>query len=232
MAELVDVNHAARALGVAPSRVRALIADGGLEAEKLGGRWLVRWDSVALRRRGPVGPGRPMSPRNAWALVLAASGESVPSDIDQHTRWRLERSLDQHRLVDLRARLDQRASVGRRWALPGELRRLREDDAVVLTGSSAAGELGLALAVPDTVDVYVPVERLEPLVVEYGLEHSPVAQANVVVRAVPEGAWFLDGRRVAPAAAVGLDLAGYPDSRSSRVGAELLARLDESPQGH
>ena len=47
-----------------------------------------------------------------------------------------------------------------------------------------------------------------------------------MLRGVPDGAWLLEGRRVAPLAAVGLDLSAYADSRAARVGAEVIARLD------
>jgi hypothetical protein len=48
---------------------------------------------------------------------------------------------------------------------------------------------------------------------------------------VPDDAWMLGGRRTAPSAAVALDLAAYPDSRSARVGSELLERLDAAREG-
>ena len=226
MPELVDVLDAAKALGVAPSRVRALIADGALDADKLGGRWVVHWESVVARRRGSAAPGRPMTSRNAWALLLIASGETPPSDLDPHARWRIGQTLKHHGLSDLGGRLDRRAAARSMWALPGELRAMRDDGALVLTGSSAVGVLRLDLAAPDTLDAYVPEGRRDAVVEEYGLEPAPVSRANVILRAVPDEAWSLASRRVAPSAAVGVDLAGYVDSRSTRVGRDLLARLD------
>lgn len=222
----VDVEEAARQLGVAASRVRALIASGGLRAEKLGGRWLVEWDSVLARERAQAAAGRPLTPRNAWALLLAASGDALPPGFDPHARWRIGQSLRRRALADLRSRLELRARVDHLWALPGELRRLREDGLLVLSGLSAAGELGLELLAPDTVDAYVPAGRVEALARGHGLEPAATSEANVILRAVPDDAWLLDGRRIAPRAAVGLDLAAYPDSRSARVGSALLAELD------
>ena len=96
----------------------------------------------------------------------------------------------------------------------------------MLTASSAAGALELGLLAPETVDAYVPAERLEALASEYGLEPAASRDANVLLRAVPDDGWLLAGRRIAPRAAVGLDLASYPDARSARVGAEILAELD------
>lgn len=97
----------------------------------------------------------------------------------------------------------------------------------MLTGSSGAGELRLELLAPDTIDAYVPASRIEALTSAHALEPAPMSEANVILRAVPDEAWLLDGRRIAPRAAVGLDLAAYADARSARVGAELLAALDD-----
>lgn len=227
----VAVEEAARHLQVAPARIRALIASGGLQADKVGGRWLVEWESVLARERAQTAAGRPLSPRNAWALVLLASGEALPPRFDPHARWRISRTLDHQSLVDLRSRLDQRARVHYLWAVPGELRALRAGDDVVPTGSSAAGELKLELLAPDAVDAYVPAARLAALANEHALEPVAASRANVILRAVPDDAWVLGGRRVAPRAAVALDLAGYPDSRSSRVGMDVLAELDASRIG-
>jgi hypothetical protein len=222
----VDVEEAARHLRVAPSRVRALIAGGGLQAEKLGGRWLVDWDSVLARARSQAAAGRPLTARNAWALLLMASEDQLPPGFDQHARWRIRQTLDRQNLMDLRSRLDRRAGVHHLWALPGELRPLRDGKDIVLSGSSAAAQLKLELLAPETVDAYVPAGRVKAVASEYGLEPVAANEANVILRAVRDDAWLLDERRVAPRAAVGLDLAGYPDSRSARVGAEVLAELD------
>jgi hypothetical protein len=222
----IDVVEAARHLGVASSRVRALIASGGLQADKIGGRWLVAWDSVLARERAQAASGRPLTARNAWALLLLVSGDELPPGFDSHARWRIGQALSRHRLADLESRLARRARVHQLWGLPGELRPLRDSGSVVLSGSSAAGELDLELLAPDTVDGYVPAAILDDLAGEHGLEAAAASEANVILRSVPDDAWLLDGRRIAPRAAVGLDLAAYPDSRSARVGSDVLAELD------
>jgi hypothetical protein len=222
----VAVEDAARQLGLDSSRVRALIASGHLRADKVAGRWLVDWESVLARERAQNAPGRPLTARNAWALLLLASGEAIPSSVDANTQWRLRQTLRSHRLADLDSRLGRRAEVHHLWALPGELRRLRVGRDVALTGSSAAGELNLGLLAPDAIDAYVPAGRIAALVHEHGLNSVAASEANVILRAEPDGDWVLAGRRTAPSAAVALDLAAYPDARSARVGSETLARLD------
>lgn len=227
----VAVEEAARHLRLTPARVRALIASGGLRAEKMGGRWLVEWDSVLARERSQGAAGRPLKARNAWALLLLASGDDLPPGFDQHARWRISQTLERHHLVDLRSRLDGRARMHHLWALPGELRPLRAEEDLVLTASSAAGALELGLLAPDTVDAYVPAGRMEAVASKYGLEPVASYEATVILRTVPDDAWLLEDRRIAPRAAVGLDLASYPDSRSARLGAEVLAQLDAARSG-
>lgn len=226
MVDVLDVSHAARELGVNPSRVRALIAAGALDAYKIGGRWLVEPSSVAARRREASAAGRPLAPRNAWALLLAASGDELPAELDAVARWRIGQALRVHGLDELRSRLARRAEPRRYWALPGELRALRDREGLVLSGSSAAGGYDLELVAPDAIDAYVPDRLVERLERDHALESASTAQSNVVLRAVPDDAWLLDGRRVAPLAAVALDLSAYADPRSARVGADVLARLD------
>jgi len=226
MSDIIGVLEAADALAIHPSRVRSLIAAGSLEAEKIGGRWLLRRESVETRRRGPVSSGRPLAPRNAWVLLLEASGDDTLNRVDPVAHWRMRQSLANSGLLAMRGRLGGRARAHSLWGLRGELGPLRSDQGVVLTGSSAAGELKLGLAAPDTIDAYVVSSRLDGLKDEYGLQDMPAEQANVILRAVPDDAWMLEDRRVAPAAAVALDLASYPDSRSNRVGMQMLRRLE------
>ena len=58
-----------RALGVSDRRVRALIDSERLAARRAGGRWLI--DEAGLG--GGVVASRPMSPRMAWAFIVALS---------------------------------------------------------------------------------------------------------------------------------------------------------------
>ncbi|HEY3759159.1 MAG TPA: helix-turn-helix domain-containing protein [Solirubrobacteraceae bacterium] len=226
LSDMIGVQEAASELRVGASRVRELLAQGALPGEKLGGRWLLRRADVLARRRKPVPPGRPLSTGNAWLLLLEASGERPPGPVDAVARWRMRRALVYPGLAAMRPRLQHRAQAHHLWALPAELRALRDARDMVLTGSSATGGLGLELVAPDALDAYVPAQRLRALVAEHALQEVDAAQANVTLRAVPREAWLLDGRELAPAAAVALDLAGYPDSRSARVGEGLLRQLD------
>jgi excisionase family DNA binding protein len=226
MYDSLPVSAVAAELGVHPSRVRALIASGSLEAEKVGGVWLVDRASVAGRNRQQTRAGRPLSPGNAWALLLAASGEGLPSGLESSARWRVRRALEVYGLGRIQPRLSRRAESSSYWALGGELRALRDRAELVLTGSSANSEYDLGLVGGDSIDAYIPASLSRPLQREHALEALSSPRANVVLRAVPDDAWLLDDRRFAPLAAVALDLNSYLEPRAARVGADLVTRID------
>jgi hypothetical protein len=226
MPDLVPVSAAADELSVHPSRVRALIASGDLTAEKVSGVWLVDRASIAGRSREHVAAGRPLSPGNAWALLLAASGEELPPEFDSSARWRVRHALEIYGLDGLRPRLARRAEPSSYWALGGELRALRDRAELVLSGPSAAAAYDLGLAGSESIDAYMPAHLLVQLQREHALERMSGPEVNVILRAVADDVWSLDGRRFAPLAAVAVDLCSYADPRAARVGAETIAGID------
>lgn len=226
MAPLISVPDAADALGLSAARVRLLAANGGLAAQKIGGRWLVERAGIEKRRsRGSAG-GRPFSPRNAWALLALASGEEAPQ-IDSAARSRLRRSLSLEGLSALAPRLDRRAEVRHYSGHPGEISYILADKMLVVSGSNVARDVGLDL-MGSGADGYVSDASLDRFVHEHALFPAAAVEANVVLRVVPDDVWveFLEGRPRAPQAAVALDLAAEADSRSRVAGEELLHRLD------
>ncbi len=56
---MLSVSEAANILKVTPSRVRKLIADGVLKAEKIGNAWTISENEVAARLRRSPKAGRP-----------------------------------------------------------------------------------------------------------------------------------------------------------------------------
>ncbi len=228
MADLMPVSAVADELSVHPSRVRALIASGDLAAEKVGGVWLVDRASVAGRNREQAAAGRPLSPANAWALLLAASGEELPSGLGlgSSARWRVRQALQVYGLGALRPRLARRAEPASYWALAGELRALRDRSDLMLSGPSAAASYDLGLVGSDAIDAYAPERLVASLQSEHALERMSGPESNVILRAVPDGAWFLGPRQFAPLAAVAIDLWSYADPRAARIGADVVARID------
>ena len=231
---LLSISEAAEELGLNPSRVRALVAAGVLRGTKIGERWVIESAEVTRRRRDRGAPGRPFEPGNAWAVLLLASGESA-AWVDPRVRWRLERALAGGGLRTLRSRLGRRAKVHRFHAHPGELHRLRSRPDLVKTGISASGAYKLGLAAAEEVDAYLTKSVLKRVQREHALELAALGDANVVLRVAPTDAWHLgreDHPDVAPPAAVAVDLAEDADSRSSRVGAEMIEKIDRERRSH
>ncbi len=227
IAPLISVPDAADALGLSPARVRLLAANGGLPAQKIGGRWLVERGGVEKRRsRGSAG-GRPFAPRNAWAVLSLASGEEA-GQIDSVTRSRLRRLLSFDGLSSLALRLERRAEVRHYSGHPGEIRYILADKKLVASGVSAAREIGLDLLSGNEADGYVSDSDLDGFVRDHALLPVAAVDANVVLRLVPDDVWagFLKGRPHASEAAIALDLAEDVDSRSRAAGEKLLGRID------
>jgi hypothetical protein len=229
MAPLISVPDAAGALGLSPARVRLLAANGGLPAQKIGGRWLIERAGLEKRRsRGSAG-GRPFAPHNAWALLGLASGDEVVG-VDSAVRSRLRRALALEGLAALALRLERRAEVRRYSGHPGEIRHILADKSLVASGISAAQEVGLDVMSGTEADGYVSDESLDGFVRDHALFSAAAIDANVILRVVPDDVWggFLNGRPHAPDAAVALDLAEDADSRSRAAGKNLLGRLDSA----
>jgi excisionase family DNA binding protein len=227
IAPLISVSDAADALGLSPARVRLLAANGGLPAQKIGGRWLVERNGVEKRRlRGSRG-GRPFAARNAWAVLNLASGEEV-DQIDSVTRSRLRRLLSFEGLSSLAPRLGRRAQVHRCSGHPGEIPYVLADKRLIASGVSAARAVGLDLLSGNEVDGYVSDADLDEFVRDHALLPAAAVDANVVLRLIPDDVWteFLKGRPRASEAAIALDLAEDVDSRSRAAGEKLLGRLD------
>jgi hypothetical protein len=227
IAPLISVPDAADALGLSPARVRLLAANGGLPAQKIGGRWLVERGGVEKRRsRGSAG-GRPFAPRNAWAVLGLASGDEADG-VGPVVRSRLRRALSSDGLSSLMLRLESRAEVHRYSGHPGEIPYLFEDDRLVPSGVSAARAVGLDLMAGSEADGYISDSDLDGFIRDHALLPAATLDANVVLRVVPGDVWaeFLKGRPHASEAAIALDLAEDADSRSRAAGEKLLRRLD------
>lgn len=223
--QFLSVPEAARELQVNPSRVRALVASGELSGRKLGGRWIVESVDVSRRKQSPRPAGRPLEPQNAWGALFLASGLAAPW-LESVARWRLRQSLAASGLKGLMPRLIRRSELHRFFVHPGELRYLGERPDLVRAGVSAATAHELDPVPGHELDAYVRDKALERLRSDHALSPASAGQGNVVLRAIPDFAWHFQKGSVAPLAAVAIDLAEEPDSRSARIGAEAIKRLD------
>lgn len=220
--EFLSVAEAAAQLGVNEARVRALLKAGRLEGDKQAGRWLVDRRGVWRRQRAGGRRGRRLRPANAWGVLALASGLHA-GWLGPGERYRMRRLLERDEVEGLRPSLEARAEVRRYHAHPGVLRDLGEHPALIRTGVSAAAAHNLGLVAGDEIDAYAPARVIDKLVRKYALERDD-DDVNVVLRALPDEVPPLPDR-VAPVAAVALDLAEDADARSARIGQRVLRDL-------
>jgi hypothetical protein len=198
---------------------------GQLHAAKVGERWLIEQIAVEQRLRGKNLRGRRFTPRNAWAFLLLASGEEA-SGLDPSVSSRLRKALALEGLEALASRLQDRGHLSMYRAHPGEIPYLLEDEAFVPSGISAAGSMGLGLLASREADGYIAGSQLRRFIDQHALSPGGI-EGNVRLRVVPDDVWQnLDGRPLAPPAAVALDLADEADARSEAAGKKLIRQID------
>ncbi len=207
-------------LSVSVARVRDLVARRELPAIKLGREWLI--EKAAVEHRIALEPraGRRFTPARAWGLLYLADG-MMPDWLSPQDRWRLSSFIPRLRAGDLRAQLVARARARPFRAHPGLLDGLRSDEALMMTGISASAPLRLGLiGGDDSVEAYVSENALEDIARRHYLR--PADDVNVVLRVAPSFGWTWPALRVAPSAAVALDLLDSPEPRARQVGHDLL----------
>lgn len=218
----LTVAQAAKRLGVSVSRVNQLVSTGDLRSDQLGAITVIPEAAVERRLSLRPGDGRRLTPPNAWGVLAMASGDPAPW-LSPDARYRLRRLLAKHGLLALRARLIERGKPHGFRAHPSLLRAIRDDRALMLTGVAAAAEMRLGLLAGDRVDAYVAQGSLPAIIARHRLQES--LDPNVVLRAVTSFVPSWPPSRVAPSAAVALDLIEDEDPRSRQVGNELFGRL-------
>jgi excisionase family DNA binding protein len=237
----IGVQEAAARLGVSDRRVRALIDSERLAARRAGGRWLI--DEAGLS--GGVVASRPMSPRMAWAFIVALSRVAEQDAArgsgsgGSELLGRLNLASAERRRVDQRVmRLlaaDDPALLLRSWlakraarrvysAAPEDVAALVTDDRVVRSGVS---DRAVGISISDEVEGYVALANERDIVDEYLL--SQVAPHNVVLHVVPGDSWLsLDEIGFGGSAMFGAVLADLADRGAARESSrivELLARV-------
>lgn len=224
MIDPVSIPEAASALELSAGRVHAMVVNGQLPAARVGGRWLIERREVDRRRRQRPLKGRPFATHNAWILLRLASGED-PKGIDPSVRSRMRRALSLEGLEELGPRLARRSESRYFGAHRGEIDYIVKDARFVASGISAAGAHGLDLVSGSEADGYIRASAVKGFAADHALQPA-TGGANLHLRMVPDRAWrFLEDARVAPIAAVALDLAEDPDPRSAEIGLEALADL-------
>jgi excisionase family DNA binding protein len=213
-----SVDEAAARLDVSPRRVRAMIAEEKLPAEKLGGRWVLAAETLDGFNSHPAG--RPMSEKSVWCVLRYLSGVQSLTTLPSRLRTRVRELLDKENAEQiLRGWAARRASSMHMWASAEELKSLLDDARVVISGGLCSEEPAC---------VYIDTAEGVNIVREYGLRPRPEHPITLGVTlqcvenldAVPRS--ITDGRCVAvPVAA--LDLRDFGQSRSIQVADQILA---------
>ena len=139
----------------------------------------------------------------------------------------MRQNLKARGLNELKPRLVQRAEPKRFFAHPGELKRLRGRPELARSGISAAAAHGLDLVAGAEVDGYVRAGDLAAIERRHALEPAEGGEGNVLLRIVPDPTWHLS-ERLAPIAAVAIDLSEAADARSIRAGKKAIAHIERS----
>ncbi|MGL4173839.1 MAG: helix-turn-helix domain-containing protein [Actinomycetota bacterium] len=231
----LTTRESAERLGVNQSRVRALIASGGLNARRVGGRWLINADSVdrQVALTSARATGRSMAQRIAWATAHFADGGNaswLATNERARLRQRLSIAATSPEIMQrwLRARAD---SVSRYRVGESDLSTLLATEGVVGTGVSATEAHRLSLGGGNSGDAYVTPEVAQRLINEFFL--IPSQTGNLILRVVRES-WHQEtscqvgNHSVAARLITGVDLADDIDVRSKSAGRSLInTALDE-----
>lgn len=224
----LSVGEAAEELGVSPSAVRQLIAQGQVRASRFAGRIVIDPDHLRQVRAAARPAGRPFSLDASWVLLRLLAGQQPgplsPSRLSQLRRHL--RSDDPHMLA---GRLRRRADVAYFYVHPSLLVDLAAEAGCVLAGRSAADRVGADLAGDGgPLEVYLPPAAAERLVHGYAADPEvAVGVANLVVRVVEPGQLPEHEPGVAAAPVAALDLIECGESRAIGAGWSLWHdRLD------
>jgi hypothetical protein len=139
----------------------------------------------------------------------------------------VRQNLKARGLNELKPRLVQRAEAKRFLAHPGELKRLQSHPGLARSGISAAAAHDLDLVAGAEIDGYVRAGDLAAIERKHALEPADGMEGNVLLRVVPDPAWHLSGR-LAPLAAVAIDLSEEADARSVRAGKKAIADIERA----
>lgn len=223
---VMTVADAARRLEVAPAQVRELVRAGELDATKLGRELLIDPDSVWRRLAvARPGPGRPLSPHQAWAVLWLVSGRQ-PGWLTSAERARAHRYAARGQEVERwPAMLRRRAHIHRGRMLRAQLDGLLGRPDTCAAGVSGAGHYGLDLMVTgDEAELYLPRRLLDELRRAKRVNLG-ASDPNVVLRVPALAEADLGLGEVAPPAVIVADLLDRGDERSVRAARELLGQL-------
>lgn len=222
----LSVPDLASRLRISESRARRLVRSGRIQAQRVGGVWVI--DEADAAKYQPGAPaGRPLSERSAWlfALYLQEFPEGSGAEIlhlpaiDKHRlkrrRQRLQEASDPVSLI--RSLMVRRAETAEYSSNPADVAGLREDPRVHLSGVSHP-EAGLLPS--SELEAYVSRKDLVSLVKDWLLvQPRPGLQANIVLHLaekIPEEL---------PPLVIAADLADWPGVREQEAACRIIRRI-------
>lgn len=217
----IPVSEASEILEVHPSRVRAMVNAGQLNAEKIAGRWFINRSSLEQRYSIDSPDGRPFSSANAWALLRLADGEQA-GWVDKSVRSRLRGHLKRRSWEELVPRLRSRARSVQLRAHSSARDRIAQEPGVILAGVSAASRYGIDIQPSDELEAYVYESRADELIQRYKME--PSERPNVVFHLVPDD-MPADWQECVGGVVSAIDLIESQNARSQRAGKRYLKNL-------
>lgn len=230
--DFLSTSEAAEQLGVTARRVRALVAQGDLDAVQAGRTLLIQPESVARHQARGRAATRPLSPRMSWAALLSDVGTT---DIEPVSKAFVLSSSEHGRLVNLHRRpsadwawLARRRATTQRFAVRSAyVVDVLSAEHVLTSGISALDHYNVDLTRrTDRAEVYVVPSTLAALAGEFALRAD--ATGNLIVHLLPvinAVTQLLEGRTTMPSATVAVDLLEAGEPRARRAGLDLLDQL-------
>jgi excisionase family DNA binding protein len=224
---LLSVSEAAERLGVSQAAIRHQITAGRLPAVKRGRSWWLDERAVERSVRQAASPGRPLSPRMAWAIILLASGDAERAKrLVANERYvsRMRAWFAAHPLGTYASQLRLRANGEDLNGHPSELKRLLKRADVLTTGESAGDIIGL-VGKARGVEAYAPAGHRDAILNTHVL--TPASGGPIRLHWVDDELWphlHEEGQHRAPRAAILLDLLASENPRARREAARALAK--------
>lgn len=216
--------EAALRLKISERRVRALLEEGRIPAQRVSGRWVINESDVSRYQTGSPA-GRPLSEHNAWQFVMYARNAGARlqagshlSPVEKHRLnkrlERLQESADPLGLI--RSLLGKRAEKVELSSSPADIGELRLDPRLRLSGVSHPDS---GLLSNSEVEAYVGRKDHDALVRDWFLVKDPGQRPNVILHVaenVPEEL---------PPLVIAADLAERPGVREQEAAREIIRRM-------
>lgn len=211
----------AKQLGISERRVRAMITEGTLPAQRMMGRWAIPANAVASFHAKSAG--RPMAEQSAWSVLRRLAGD--PDPVPSRLRHRLDGLTDDTAPAQrLRSWVCNRGKPVHLWAFKPALEGLHDDDRVVLGGDRVVENLEPS----GQLRTYANAADIDDVIADYGLRRvngdrlpNAVIWGTADIDAIPRNP--ADAHAAAHVVAA-IDLLDEGDPRAVGIAENIIAR--------